>query len=203
MADEPALTRWSFQFGRKKVAAATAQTSSESQQNGQTAAVASNGNGHVKNPSDMAVYEQYKNQDGSSTLHSNGVLPNGINEIPQKPLIPAFDSSETRILAESLCRDIIRGSPNVKWESIKGLENAKRLLKEAVVMPINYPKYFTGLLLPWKGILLFGSPGTGKTMLANAVASECKTTFFNISASSVVSKWRGMFGNFSKIIFRI
>ncbi|XP_061982973.1 uncharacterized protein LOC133702671 isoform X2 [Populus nigra] len=212
MADEPSLTRWSFQdfkifyddkFGRKKVAAATAQTSSESQQNGQTTAVASNGNGHVKNPSDMAIYEQYRNQDRSSTLHSNGVLPNGINEIPQKPLIPAFDSSETRALAESLCRDIIRGSPNVKWESIKGLENAKRLLKEAVVMPIKYPKYFTGLLSPWKGILLFGPPGTGKTMLAKAVATECKTTFFNISASSVVSKWRGDSEKLIKVLFEL
>ncbi|KAG6755080.1 hypothetical protein POTOM_040894 [Populus tomentosa] len=212
MADEPSLTRWSFQdfkifyddkFGRKKVAAAAAQTSSESQQNGQTTAVASNGNGYVKNPSDMAIYEQYRNQDRSSTLHSNGVLPNGINEIPQKPLIPAFDSSETRALAESLCRDIIRGSPNVKWESIKGLENAKRLLKEAVVMPIKYPKYFTGLLSPWKGILLFGPPGTGKTMLAKAVATECKTTFFNISASSVVSKWRGDSEKLIKVLFEL
>ncbi|KAE9452443.1 hypothetical protein C3L33_15655, partial [Rhododendron williamsianum] len=56
-----------------------------------------------------------------------------------------------RTLGESLSRDIIRGNPDVKWESIKGLENAKRLLKEAVVMPIKYPKYFTGLLSPWKG----------------------------------------------------
>ncbi|CAL5411759.1 unnamed protein product [Camellia sinensis] len=80
----------------------------------------------------------------------------------QKNLLPAFESAEMRTLAESLSRDIIRGNPDVKWESIKGLENAKQLLKEAVVMPIKYPKYFTGLLSPWKGILLFGPPGTGK-----------------------------------------
>ncbi|VAH63380.1 unnamed protein product [Triticum turgidum subsp. durum] len=121
----------------------------------------------------------------------------------QKSLLPSFESAETRNLAETLLRDIIRGSPDVKWESIKGLETAKRLLKEAVVMPIKYPKYFTGLLSPWKGILLFGPPGTGKTMLAKAVATECKTTFFNISASSIVSKWRGDSEKLVKVLFEL
>ncbi|PHT90015.1 Katanin p60 ATPase-containing subunit A-like 2 [Capsicum annuum] len=108
-----------------------------------------------------------------------------------------------RALGESLARDILRGNPDVKWESIKGLETAKRLLKEAVVMPIKYPKYFKGLLTPWKGILLFGPPGTGKTMLAKAVATECNTTFFNISASSVVSKWRGDSEKAIKVLFEL
>ncbi|OMO70303.1 hypothetical protein CCACVL1_19013 [Corchorus capsularis] len=133
--------------------------------------------------------------------NSNGALSNGVDWRPQKSLLPAFESAEMRALGESLCRDIVRGNPDVKWESIKGLENAKRLLKEAVVMPIKYPKYFTGLLSPWKGILLFGPPGTGKTMLAKAVATECKTTFFNISASSVVSKWRGDSEKLIKVLF--
>lgn len=203
-------TRWTFQdfkmfydakFGRKKIKEAEkGEITERPVSNGSSL----NSNGHVQNTSDMAVYEQYKTQFlGSGSTRSNGVLANGIDERPQKPLLPNFDSAETRTLAESLCRDIIRGSPDVKWESIKGLENAKRLLKEAVVMPIKYPKYFTGLLSPWKGILLFGPPGTGKTMLAKAVATECKTTFFNISASSVVSKWRGDSEKLIKVLFEL
>ena len=82
-------------------------------------------------------------------------------------------------------------NPNVKWDDIIGLESAKRTIKEAVVYPIKYPLLFTGILSPWKGLLLYGPPGTGKTLLAKAVATECETTFFNISASSIVSKWRG------------
>ncbi|XP_065878803.1 uncharacterized protein [Euphorbia lathyris] len=204
MADEPSLTRWSFQFGRKKVTETQSgqTTADQSVANGSSSGGTSNGNGHVNNSSEMAIYEQYRNQDRSSN-HSNGVLSNGIDERPKKSLLPAFDSAETRTLAEGLCRDIVRGNPDIKWESIKGLENAKRLLKEAVVMPIKYPKYFTGLLSPWKGILLFGPPGTGKTMLAKAVATECNTTFFNISASSVVSKWRGDSEKLIKVLFEL
>ncbi|XP_041024027.1 katanin p60 ATPase-containing subunit A-like 2 isoform X2 [Juglans microcarpa x Juglans regia] len=199
MADEPQLTRWSFMFGRKRLPE-NGQVADKPLSNGSSSAVTSNGNSHVKNASDMAIYEQFRGQERSST-HTIGVLSGQTDERPQKSLLPPFESAEMRTLAESLSRDIIRGNPDVKWESIKGLENAKRLLKEAVVMPIKYPKYFTGLLSPWKGILLFGPPGTGKTMLAKAVATECKTTFFNISASSVVSKWRGDSEKLVKVLF--
>ncbi|XP_042477629.1 katanin p60 ATPase-containing subunit A-like 2 [Macadamia integrifolia] len=173
MTDEPSHTRWSFKdfktfydakFGGKrdpeqKDAPSHDQTADYS---GGSSNGSVNGNGSVRNTSDMAIYEQFRNQEKKSTPKLNGVSSDRFNETPPKPLFPPLESVEMRALAESLCRDIIRESPDVKWESIKGLENAKRLLKEAVVMPIKYPKYFTGLLSPWKGILLFGPPGTGK-----------------------------------------
>ncbi|XP_050400357.1 katanin p60 ATPase-containing subunit A-like 2 [Patella vulgata] len=112
-------------------------------------------------------------------------------------------SSEWRELAQVISRDIYSHNPNVKWDDIIGLDEAKRLVKEAVVYPIKYPQLFRGILSPWKGLLLYGPPGTGKTLLAKAVATECNTTFFNISASSIVSKWRGDSEKLVRVLFEL
>ena len=98
---------------------------------------------------------------------------------------------EMKQLANVISREIYQESPNVRFEDIVKLDEAKRLLAEAVQLPLKFPTLFTGILRPWRGILLHGPPGTGKTLLAKAVATECNTTFFNISASTLVSKWRG------------
>jgi katanin p60 ATPase-containing subunit A1 len=118
--------------------------------------------------------------------------------------LPSFGGdAELRGLAKTLTRDIFVSNPNVRWGDVAGLGEAKRLLREAVVMPARFPQFFTGLLKPWRGVLLYGPPGTGKTMLAKAVATECGTTFFNISASSIVSKWRGDSEKLVRVLFEL
>lgn len=94
-------------------------------------------------------------------------------------------------LIEFIESEILSSSPNVKWEDIAGLEFAKKTIKEIIIWPLLRPDIFNGIRRPPKGLLLFGPPGTGKTMIAKAIASESNSKFFNISASSLMSKWIG------------
>lgn len=96
-----------------------------------------------------------------------------------------------RHAAGQILNDIVVRGDEVHWDDIAGLEGAKKALKEAVVYPFLRPDLFMGLREPARGMLLFGPPGTGKTMLARAVATESKSTFFAISATSLTSKWHG------------
>lgn len=102
------------------------------------------------------------------------------------------DDPETKKMQAKLQGAIVMEKPNVKWTDVAGLEGAKDALKEAVILPIKFPHLFTGKRTPWKGILLFGPPGTGKSFLAKAVATEANnSTFFSVSSSDLVSKWLG------------
>ncbi|KAG5367939.1 putative AAA domain-containing protein [Yarrowia sp. C11] len=93
--------------------------------------------------------------------------------------------------AKQILNEIVVQGDEVHWEDIAGLEAAKSSLKETVVYPFLRPDLFSGLREPARGMLLFGPPGTGKTMLARAVATESNSTFFSISASSLTSKFLG------------
>lgn len=92
-------------------------------------------------------------------------------------------------------------NPQVSFDDIAELDETKKLLQEAVLLPILMPDYFRGIRRPWKGVCMFGPPGTGKTMLAKAVATQGQTTFFNISAAGMNSKWKGESEKLVRILF--
>lgn len=97
----------------------------------------------------------------------------------------SYQTTETSAFDEL----ILREPPEVKWHDIVGLEDAKKAVKEAVVYPSLRPDIFP---LGWpKGILLFGPPGCGKTLLSAAVTNEVKATFISVDAASIMSKWLG------------
>jgi len=100
-------------------------------------------------------------------------------------------------------REVYIETPSVKWADIGGLEDVKQELKEAVEWPLKNPEVFSRLgIRPPKGILLFGPPGCGKTMLARAVATESEANFITIKGPEVFSKWVGESEKAIREVFR-
>ncbi|KAI7976996.1 hypothetical protein EIK77_002506 [Talaromyces pinophilus] len=121
-------------------------------------------------------------EDSSSELDEDPKLRDIMKKLPRGIDVNA---------ARQILNDIVVRGDEVHWDDVAGLETAKKALKEAVVYPFLRPDLFMGLREPARGMLLFGPPGTGKTMLARAVATESKSTFFSVSASTLTSKWHG------------
>ncbi|HEC72276.1 MAG TPA: AAA family ATPase [Thermoplasmatales archaeon] len=95
-------------------------------------------------------------------------------------------------MTPSAMREVVIESPNVKWDDIGGLKEAKQELQEAVEWPMKYNEVFMHMdATPPKGILLYGPPGTGKTLLAKAVATESEANFISVKGPEFLSKWVG------------
>lgn len=114
------------------------------------------------------------------------------------------EDPDTKKLQDALMGAIVIEKPNVHWDDVAGLEGAKKLLNEAVILPVKFPQLFTGKVKPWKGILLYGPPGTGKSYIAKAVATEAGSScFIPVSSSDLVSKYQGESERLVKNLFEI
>ena len=114
-------------------------------------------------------------------------------EILEKLVVKQEDFTDAlKVVRPSAMREVLVETPNIKWDSVGGLDEVKRELKEAVEWPLKFPKSFERMgIRPSRGILLYGPPGTGKTLLAKAVANESEANFIQVKGPSLLSMWVG------------
>ena len=162
-------------------------------------------------PWQVPLYTKPKDPNNKNKINKNG---NNINDkklkkqVPRSPFLLARYPEDNgngpdTDLIEMVEREVVEMNPNVNFDDIAELESAKRALTEAVVLPLLMPDFFVGLRRPWKGVLLYGPPGTGKTLLAKALATQGKTTFFNVSPTTFASKWKGESEKLVRILFEM
>ena len=125
-------------------------------------------------------------------------------EVMKKIVVTGNDfKSAQKEIQPSALREVLVQIPDIKWDDVGGLGDVKQELKEAVEWPLKHPETFQRLgIRPPKGTLLYGVPGTGKTLLAKAVASESEANFISVKGPELLSKWVGESEKGVREIFR-
>ncbi len=112
-------------------------------------------------------------------------------------------SDDEKELRKTIEGTIMTERPTITWGDVAGMDVPKQAIREAVVLPMSHPELFKGARKPWRGILLFGPPGCGKTLIAKAAANECGVQFFAADSASLVSKWLGESEKLLKTLFKV
>ena len=161
-------------------------------------------NDAINNHPDAKMQDKYGRKGGGANPKDNKNNKKGQNGKSDFLLsrYPDGNGPDSELI-EMLEREVVDTNPNVSFNDIAELSQAKKALQEAVLLPLIIPDYFKGIRRPWRGVLLYGPPGTGKTMLAKALATQRKTTFFNVHSSSFASKWRGESEKLVRILFEM
>ena len=136
----------------------------------------------IKNDQNTLNVKIYKEREKDYILRAKNIKENikkmRIKDYPAHPPDADPESESDKKVDDKLMSVIDKKNPNVKWDDIVGLEKAKKILKEAIILPIKFPHLFKGKRKPWKSILLYGPPGTGKSLLAKAAATEVYGNYF-------------------------
>jgi spastin len=114
---------------------------------------------------------------------------------PPRPRPATTTTTSTTSEADRLAADVLADTLDTRtpppWDAVVGLTGAKAALREAVLLPTLRADLFTGLRVPARGILLYGPPGNGKTMLVRALAGEARAALFSVSSAALTSRWHG------------
>ncbi|MBU4352730.1 MAG: CDC48 family AAA ATPase [Nanoarchaeota archaeon] len=123
-------------------------------------------------------------------LEEGQIIP---QEVLDKLIIKKDDFDEAmKVVSPSALREVLVEIPNVEWEQIGGLEELKQELKEAIEWPLKYPEAFARMgVRPPRGVMMYGPPGCGKTLLAKAAANESEANFILVKGPELISKWVG------------
>ena len=143
----------------------------------------------TENPQLTKIYENRAKEYIGRAKALNKINKNNLNS--KNNTNKGEQSDQNSELDQNIEASIVSENPDITFNDVAGLEAVKRSLREAIVLPLKRPDLFTGSRQPWRGILLHGPPGCGKTMIAKATAGDIDATFFNVSAATLVSKWMG------------